>query len=98
MLQCMEAVGVESKKGGTSVAHILSSTQIARNGTHVSHIADLSRFMVANAKAFRGTEEVTGSDSCGFFLALLERDLAKNSTLRHIAESIPKHCTYTSHD
>jgi len=83
---------------GKSVAHQLSSTQIAHNRAYVAYVADLIRFLVANEKALRGTSEFLGSDSSGFFLSMMDRDFARDQKLRLIAESIPRNCTYASHD
>jgi hypothetical protein len=81
-----------------SIAHVLSSTQVANNRVYITYVADLVRFIVANEKPLRGTDEFVGSAACGFLVAMMERDFANNPALRHIADSIPRHCTYTSPD
>jgi len=40
-----------------------------------------------------GTEEFIGSDSIGIFLSMMDRDFARDTNLRLIAESIPRNCT-----
>ena len=80
----------------SSIAHQLSQTQMARNRTYVAYIADLVRFLVTHEKPFRGTDETIGSETCGFFLAVMERDMSNQQELKQAVDSIPKNCTYTS--
>lgn len=98
--QCFHAWKVWEcgEKMGKSVAHQLSTTQLAHNRAYITYIADLIRFLIAHEKALRGTEEFIGSESSGFFLSMMERDFARDPNLRLAAESIPRNCTYTSHE
>jgi len=86
----------EGQLKSKSVLHQLSHSQLERNRVYLSYVANLVRFLVIHEKPMRGTDEVIGRDNSGFFLAMMERDMANNTELRHAADSIPKHCTYTS--
>jgi len=80
----------------TSIAHQLSQSQLGQNRKYLAHIANLIRFLATNEKPLRGTVEEPGSDTGGFFLAMLDRDLANDKELKAAAESVPKNCRYTS--